>query len=138
LNSFHCFIFTMSFGSGWLSWYHYDVLVHFRMSLSRFHGLTGVCSKPQRSQVSVSLVCGKCLDDELWPDIPQTATMQEGMFIEYLSLSNFESVVAHWVLFVFSIFSSGVTSWLRYWSVCSNVECLRLIGRRDFQMMGGK
>jgi hypothetical protein len=40
-------------------------------------------------------------------------------------------------LFVFRIFSSGVTSWLRYWSVCSNIECLRLIGRRYFQMIGG-
>jgi hypothetical protein len=38
--------------------------------------------------------------------------------------------------FVLGIFSSGVTSWLRYWSVCSNVECLRLIGRRDFQLIG--
>jgi hypothetical protein len=26
---------------------------------------------------------------------PQTATMQEGMFVEYGSLLNFESVVAH-------------------------------------------
>jgi hypothetical protein len=94
LNSFHCFILTMGFGSGWLSWSHYDALVHFSMSLSRFHGLTGVCGKPQRSQVSVSLVMnvGTMRRDRI---CPQTATMQEGMFVEYGSLSNFESVVAH-------------------------------------------
>jgi hypothetical protein len=40
-------------------------------------------------------------------------------------------------LFVFRIFSFGVTPWLRYWSVCSNVACLHLIGRRDCQMIGG-
>jgi hypothetical protein len=64
LNSFHCFILTMGFGSGGLSWEHYDALVHSRMSLSRFHGMTGVCSKSQRSQVSVALVCSECRDHE--------------------------------------------------------------------------
>jgi hypothetical protein len=35
---------------------------------------------------------------------PQTATMQEGMFVEYRSLSNFESVVAHQVFVCFQGF----------------------------------
>jgi hypothetical protein len=41
---------------------------------------------------------------------PQTATMQEGMFIEHGSLLNFESVVTHYVFVCFQDFSSGITS----------------------------
>jgi hypothetical protein len=35
---------------------------------------------------------------------PQTATMQEGMFVKYGSLSNFESVVVHYVFVYFHDF----------------------------------
>jgi hypothetical protein len=40
---------------------------------------------------------------------PQTATMQEGMFVEYESLSNFESVAAHEVFVCFQEFFPRVS-----------------------------
>jgi hypothetical protein len=67
---------------------------------------------------------------------PQTANMQGCLWSmdPYQILSQLLRIR---VLFVFRSFSYGVMSWLRYWSVCSNVECLRLMRRRDFQMTGG-
>jgi hypothetical protein len=35
---------------------------------------------------------------------PQTATVQKGMFVEYGSLSNFESVIVHYVFVCFQDF----------------------------------
>jgi hypothetical protein len=40
-------------------------------------------------------------------------------------------------LSVFRSFSLGCHVMIKILVVCSNIECLRLIGRRDFQMIGG-
>jgi hypothetical protein len=128
----------MRFGSGWLSWQHYDALVHSRTSLSRFYRLTGVCSKPQRSQVSVSLVCGECRDDAPWPDMPSNRNRAERNVCRVWILIKFWISCCALDFCLFSgFFPSGVTSWLRYWLVCFNVECLHLIGPKDFRMISG-
>jgi hypothetical protein len=68
---------------------------------------------------------------------PHTAIMQEGIFVEWILIKFWVSCCALGFCLFAGFFSSGVTSWFRFWSECSNVECLRLIGRRDFQMIGG-